>query len=75
MITIHYDFVDGTEVSYYEGSILKDNFTTNCLIFFSTGNNVKVVKKDGSYIDSKELLENTGCYTNKEIKFYFSTIH
>ena len=27
MTTIHYDFTDGTEVSYIEGKRLKDNFT------------------------------------------------
>ena len=68
MITIHYDFVDGTEISYQEGLSKKDNFTTNCLIFFTTNKHVRVVKKDGSYIDSIELLKNDGQYTNKEIR-------
>lgn len=38
MITIHYDFHDGTEVSFIEGRKLKDNFTTCCLDFFRLDN-------------------------------------
>ena len=33
MITIHYDFTDGTEVSYMEELVLGDNFKTNVLDF------------------------------------------
>lgn len=67
MIQINFDFVDGTEVSYMEGVMLKDNFTTNCLDFFSfstKAENVRVVNKRGGYID---LIENNG-YTVKEIR-------
>jgi len=48
---------------------LKDNFTTNSLDFFSfeTEANVRVVKKDGSYIDRDELLKDN-FYTFKEIR-------
>lgn len=28
MITIHWDFTDGTEVPYMQGKLLGDNFTT-----------------------------------------------
>jgi hypothetical protein len=71
MITIHFDFIDGTEVSYEEGLKLKDNFNTCCLDFFTTENlseDIVVVKKDGSFISRNELLENVGGYTYKEIR-------
>ena len=35
MITIHWDFTDGTEVPYMQGKMLGDNFTTHCLDFFN----------------------------------------
>jgi len=70
MITIHYDFTDGTEVSFIEGKELGDAFTTNCLNFFNFDNDVEVIvlKKDGSKISSLKLLENTGLYTEKNIR-------
>lgn len=34
MIIIHFDYTDGTEISYGEGKILKDNFATCVLNFF-----------------------------------------
>ena len=70
MIIIHYDYTDGSEVSYFEGMILKDNFKTCCLEFFSTETeaNVIVVCQDGRYIDRDRLLKNDGIYTNKEIR-------
>ncbi len=68
MIIIHYDFHTGEEVSFEEGKRLHDNFKTCCLSFFKTSNHSRVIRKDGSYIDSKELLLNTGEYTNKEIR-------
>lgn len=70
MIQINFDFVDGTELSYMEGVMLKDNFTTNCLDFFSfstKAENVRVVNKGGGYIDLLDLIENNG-YTAKEIR-------
>lgn len=71
MITIHYNFTNGTEVSYVEGLELKDNFSTNCLDFFCFDTlpvEVIVIKKNGDYISLKELLLNTGEYTDKEIR-------
>ena len=67
-IIIHWDFTDGTEISYMEGLLREDGFTTSCIQFFTTENDARVVKKDGSYIDVLELLENTGEYTDKEIR-------
>ena len=77
MITIHIDFIDGTEVSYIEGLELQDNFTTNCLTFFSqeltNAENVQVIDKHGRSIDRNELMSNTGgrinsIYTDKEMR-------
>ncbi len=70
MIHIHYDFTDGTEVSYAEGLILGDNFNTCCLDFFNFDieQDVIIIKRDGSKISKNHLLENTGCYTKKEIR-------
>ena len=81
MITIHIDYVDGTEVSYIEGlSILKESpsmdFTTNVLTFFTQNgfasyqcDNVVVVDSEGNSIDRNELLSNDGhVYTHKRMK-------
>lgn len=62
MITIHYDFTDGTEVSYQEGLELKDNFTTCCLDFFNMDIEVEdviILKKDGKYISRKNIQQHT----------------
>ena len=69
MITIHYDFTDGSEISYIEGMEKKDNFNTHCLSFFSfeTDVDVTVLKKDGSMIIKSELL-GSSVYTNKNIR-------
>lgn len=67
MITIHFDFTDGTEVSYVEGKQLKDNFTTNCLDFFNMDeyvNDVVVLRKNGSKISRKNIQK----HANKEIR-------
>lgn len=68
MITIHYDFTDGTELSWIEGRNKGDAFTTNVLDFFTSDRNVIVVKKDGSYISSVELLANDPYYTDKHMR-------
>ncbi len=71
MIIIHYDFVNGKELSYIEGRNKKDNFETNCLDFFTTYNeasDVVVLCKNGEYISRNELLANNGEYTDKEIR-------
>ncbi len=67
MITIHYDFTDGTEVSYQQGLELKDNFTTCCLDFFNMDldvDDIVVVKKDGGYVSRKHIHLST----SKEIR-------
>ena len=66
MITIHWDYTDGTEVSYIEGRELGDNFTTCCLEFFNQDMSEEVVvrKKDGSQISLKNIQE----HTTKEIR-------
>lgn len=67
MITIHFDFTDGTEVSYIEGKDLKDNFTTHCLDFFNMDEEVDdiiVLRKDGTKISRKNIQD----HTDKEIR-------
>lgn len=63
MIIIHFDFKDGTEVSYMQGKLLRDNFTTHCLDFFNMYERVDdviVLRSDGAKISRKEI--------NKHIK-------
>lgn len=72
-IYINFDFTDGTEISFVEGSRKMRGFTTNCLDFFAShkcmfGYDVIVRKKDGSYISAKELLAGDRYYTPKEIR-------
>ena len=62
MITIHFDFSDGTEVSYADGKLLKDNFTTHCLDFFNMDeqvDDVVVLRKDGRKISRKSINQHT----------------
>ena len=71
MIKIHYDFKDGSEISYKEGMDLKDGFNTHCLDFFTTDNeaeDVLIMSKNGKTLSRNELLENNGKYTLKEIR-------
>jgi len=72
MITIHYDFVDGTEVSYIEGCKLKDNFTTNCLDFFNNDeetDDVTVLDRHGNTLSRKLLLTRGDItYTVKDVR-------
>ena len=72
MIQIHYDFTDGTEVSYMEGCELKDNFTTNCLDFFNNDEEVDdviVVDKKGNTLSRKLLMTKSDTtYTDKEMR-------
>lgn len=58
MITIHYDFTDGSEVSFHEGLLLRDNFTTCCLDFFNFDietDDVIIIRKDGKKISRKNI--------------------
>lgn len=67
MITIHWDYTDGTEVSYIEGKKLKDNFTTCCIEFFNMDqscDDVIVLRKDGKKISRKNIQLST----EKEIR-------
>lgn len=71
MIEIHYNFTNGSEISYAEGLELKDNFKTCCLDFFTTDNqaeDVIIVDNKGNTISRNELLKNNGKYTSKEIR-------
>lgn len=68
MIRIHWDFTDGTEISYLEGLLKKDNFSTCCLDFFSMDNEAEeilVVRKDGKKISRKNIQDHS---TGKQIR-------
>ena len=68
MITINWDFTDGSEVSYQEGLELKDNFTTCCLDFFNMDvdvDDVIIYRKDDKYISRKNIQKHTN---GKEIR-------
>lgn len=72
MVTIHWDFTDGTELSYKEGLKKRNGFTTCCLDFFTfdfPADNVIVVCKDGKYISRNELLMSDNPYILKHITF------
>lgn len=67
MITIHYDFTDGTEVSFVEGLLLDDNFTTCCLEFFNNDievDDVVVIRRNGRKVSRKNIQQ----HTSKEIR-------
>lgn len=68
-ITIHYDFTDGSELPYGLAILAQDDFTTNCLEFFSADNpNARVIRADGTSISVKDLLDNVGGHTDKQIR-------
>lgn len=76
MITIHLNFTEGDEVSYYQGLIKHDDFTTCCLDFFDQDFSQEVVilirkynhKNKGEYqtfyISKNHIQE----HTSKEIR-------
>ena len=70
MINIHYDFIDGTEVSYGEGKMLDGDFNTNCLLFFTNDSREDVVIEceDGRYMSKNEIMSNDNFYTEKHIR-------
>lgn len=73
MIKIHYDFTDGTEVSYMEGSKLKDNFTTNCLDFFCFDidvDDIQVISKYGDILSRNSLLLPNKHTSKKILKYH-----
>jgi len=77
-IIINYDFNTDKELSYHECKIarkLEMSFETCCISMFSFDalflydyEDVIVKRKDGRYISAKELLENTGGYTDRNIR-------
>jgi len=73
-ITIHYDFTDGTEVSYAEGIFninLGKSFTTNCLDFFTNipyVDEVIVIDKLGNTLSRNKLMSNKSDYTNRDMR-------
>lgn len=67
MITIHWDFTDGTEISYMQGKLLGNNFTTHCLDFFNMDeevDDVVVLRSNGGKISRKNIKE----HSSKEIR-------
>ena len=67
MITIHWDFTDGTEVSYITGKVLQDNFTTCCLEFFNMNqpcDDVIILRRNGQKISRNNIQLST----DKEIR-------
>ena len=77
IITITYDYVAENSKSYLEGKKLIDyeeSFTTNCLEFFDFDlfnkrvDDVVVLKKDGTSISLRKLLDNNAGYTDREIR-------
>jgi CMP-N-acetylneuraminic acid synthetase len=67
MIIIHWDFVDGTEISYAQGKLQGDNFTTHCLDFFNMDEKVDdviVLRADGKKISRKNIQN----HVKKEIR-------
>jgi hypothetical protein len=72
MIIIHYDYTDGTEISYVEGLNCDKDFTTHCLEFFSahyvTVGDIIVMCKDGRYASRNEILAGDKHYSVKKIR-------
>ncbi len=77
-IVINYDFSTGNELPYCQSKkAIKngENFETNCIsifsfdrLFYNGYDDVVVKESTGKYISAKELLENTGEYTDREIR-------
>ena len=73
MIKVHFDFTDGTELSYSESiNNRTTDFTTHSLeiidqwlTFDRLLPEIIVLRKDGSYIDVREVLNNDGKYGDK----------
>lgn len=67
IITIHYDFSDGSEISYVEGLFKKESFNTCCLEFFNMdieAEDVVILNKKGEKISRKNIYK----HTEKEIR-------
>ena len=70
-IRIHWDFSDGTELSFYESIQAYRNgekFNTHCLSFFDFLFDCVLIKKNGETLTPNKLIEDRGFYTSKEIK-------
>ena len=73
MIKVHFDFTDGTELSFSESiNNRTTDFTTHSLevidqwlTFDRLLPEILVLRKDGSYIDIREVLNNDGKYGEK----------
>ena len=68
MIIIHWDFTEGTELSYIEAAQKMDNFTTHCLDFFcfdTPVDDVIVLRKDGKGISRNNIQRHS---SGKEIR-------
>ena len=77
LIIIHYDFTDGTELSYMEAkaSLLHAptrTIHTCCLDFFSVDYNAVLVKKNGARMSVKSVMANTGEFTDKQIRVSYN---
>lgn len=74
IITIHYDFRTGRELSYTGGKLALMNsqsFVTHCLDFFDfdcTADDVIVLKYDGTKISRNSLLTATQSHTPKQVR-------
>lgn len=69
IITIHFDFTDGSELSYIEAKNETKSFNTHCLDFFcfdTEADDVIVLKKDGTRISRKNIQQHV-C-NGKEIR-------
>lgn len=71
-ITIHYDFTNGTELSYVEvmESLARNplrTITTCCLDFFTTEHSAVLLRRNGSRMSVKQLLSNTDGFSTKRI--------
>lgn len=72
-ILILYDFTNSQCLPYHQAkeAVGADDslVITNCLSFFSFDyGSVRLLKENGDYMNSKEILLNNGDYTNKEIR-------
>lgn len=71
MIKIHWDFTDGTELSYVESKRAYkrgESFSTHSTAFFQAEYDSILIKKSGETLRPSDLLRNSGEFTEKEIR-------
>jgi len=75
IVTIHYDFSDGTEISHLEGLVMEKmghSFNTHDITFFSNdtqADDVIVKTEEGHILSRKKLMtKGDNTYTNKEMR-------